>query len=224
MRYFLTMCSYPANHPMITIYNSYILPKFKKYASLHDFHVMEIKTNIAKPRHPNWARLFWIQERMNSMNDGDIINCFDADCVIMKFDKPFIFLTDFAIPLESTGVACMGFFSLRISKWSRNFIKTLCSKEFYFKDSKFTENYSFYQYLGLEFGDEVKDTNHIKILPPEYNVTVNPNDLKRVELDQTEKDLMCYYKPELYRSFDDTIIRHLAAGTIYRPYAKKYLL
>ena len=201
-KYFITYCDYPENHPVRVVYEQHTKPRFVEYCNIHGFQFTEIRKNIAHPFDLGFSKVFWIKQNMHKFQDGDVITYMDVDCCIVDGRFPAVFDADFAIVRETCGLLCMGgTWSVRISDWSRKFIKEFCSRyrQSLSKDTDlwktWHENGAVYDMLGLEWDAEM-DTmgtkspspfskkelnNHVLVLPVTWGVTYNPND---VDFDQ----------------------------------------
>jgi hypothetical protein len=248
----LTACAFPEKHPFLVIFEEKIKPRLVKYCEKHDFELIVIDKIKSSYRDWSWMKMFWVKENIDEFQDGDVITYIDADCCIMDGREPFIFDVDFSVVQESTGCLCAGFWSIIISDWSRKFIEEICSEERHEKNKglgswqTWHENDAIYHLLGLNWGQNISEIGtrettpftieelkeHVKILPAKWNVTYNPNDVDwsknnykvgdKSDPDWIYKIISNYYNPDRYCSFDDTIIRHLSGGTLYRDWANKY--
>jgi hypothetical protein len=237
---FITYCDYPLGHLRREIYEKYTKPRFIAYCDKHGFEFIPIMENIATPRNLGFAKVFWIKQNMANLADGDVITYMDIDCCIMDGRVSAIFDADFSIVRESTGCLCMGgTWSVKISDWSRKFIEEMCSEERHQKSchlgswNVWHENDAVYHVLGLNWGQEMtemgtRDTTpftkeeifkHVKILPVEWGVTYNPNDTNNPP--NYYKTIAQYFRPENYRSIDDTIVRHLSASSMLEDWAEE---
>lgn len=237
---FLTMCSYPDGHQMTQLFETLVRPRFEAYSGKHGFEFV-VFTEDFSGRNWSWARLFWCKQRMLTLNDGDVITMMDADSCIVDGRHPPEWPGDFNVAIESTGVLCAGLFSIRVSDWSRKFINYICSEEFHFKNRELPswkvwhENDAIYHLLGLEWGQTPEHIGtrlstpytrdellqHVHIIPVEWNVTVDPEDVIN-EMDDTDKVLAQLLKPELIRDINHTLVRHFAGGRIYKPLINRY--
>ena len=215
----LTLCAFPEGHIMNDIFNNHIKPNFLYYANKHNFEFVVIDKDVVSPRHIHWAKFDWIKNN-TSLKDGDIVTYIDSDSIIMNFDIDFVFDKNFSIPIESTGIMCMGFFSIKICDWSKCFIDKMINKEPEC-NTFFNDNDAFYKVLDLTFGDSFIGDENINILPTEYNVTIFIDELIDKE-DSLDQILSTCYKKEFYVPYEKIIIRHLAGKQIYKDYAKKY--
>ena len=241
---FITYIDYPPGHNATIIYNAHTKPRFLEYCKIHGFEFVEITTNLAHPYNLGFAKLFYIRDIINTLNDGDVITYMDVDCCIMDSRKAPIFEKDFAIVQESTGCLCMGgTWSLRVSDWSKRFIKEICSDEIQAKNKHLPtwkvwhENDAVYHVIGLEWAtplsemgkrnttiftiDEINE--HVQILPTEWGMTFCAED--------TALDYSYYYsynvisqyeRTDINCTFDTCIVRHLSAGTMYENWANRY--
>jgi hypothetical protein len=238
---FLTLCTYPNNHSAKIIYERETKPRFLKYCEKHGFEFYEITKNVAEPYDVSFAKMFWIAELLPYLNNGDIITYMDIDCCIVDGRIPAIFEKDFSIAFESTGVLCMGMWSLKISDWTEKFINIFCSDEIQEENKDIPswqlwhDNDAIYRLLGLEWGqgeeligtrnttpftkEELKE--HVGILPVEWDVTYDPDFIIQ-NPDNSDKIIMQCFKPELRKNIDQTIVRHLSAGSIFKPLAQRY--
>lgn len=197
-KYFITYCDYPKGHPVRVLYEQQTKPRFIEYCNLHDFQFTEIDKNIAHPFNLGFSKVFWIKQNLNKFNDGDVITYMDIDCCIVDGRQLAVFDADFAIVRETCGLLCMGgTWSVRISDWSRKFIKDFCSpyRQSLSKNTElwktWHENGAVYDMLGLDFGAEMDKMGsksnspfskkeldeHVMVLPPTWGVTYNPEDV-----------------------------------------------
>jgi hypothetical protein len=244
MKYFITYCDFPKGHKARDTYELHTRPRFIKYCEKHEFIFTEISTNLASPYNLGFAKVFWIKQNMDKLQDGDIVTYMDIDCCIMDGTKDAVFDKDVSVVMESTGVLCMGgAWSIRISEWSRKFIDAMCSDELQKKNkdlqswNTWHENDAIYHILGIEWGQGFESIGtrnttpftreelieHTQLLPVNWGVTFHPDD--------TPMDDKCfwiykiiakYFKPERFCDYDDIIVRHLSAGTMYEEWANKY--
>jgi hypothetical protein len=250
-KYFITLCTYPKNHKVRIVYEKKTRPRFIKYCQIHGFEFVEITKNEAAPYEIPFAKIFWINKNMGRFNDGDVITYMDIDCCIMDGRFPAVFDADFSIVQESTGILCMGTWSIRISEWSRRFINEMCSDKLQEINkglshwNTWQDNDAIFQILGLEWGQDPKMMGtrnttpftkeeleqHIKILPANWGCTFHPDDTNLFtnigfngvkDSNKTYRVVARFVKKERYCPFDEIIVRHLAAGTMMLPWADRY--
>jgi hypothetical protein len=197
-KYFITYCDYPKGHPVRVLYEEKTKPRFVEYCNVHGFQFTEISKNIAHPYNLGFSKVFWIKQNMHKFQDGDVITYMDIDCCIVDGRVPAVFDADFSIVRETCGLLCMGgTWSVRISDWSRKFIKEFCSlyRQALSKDTElwktWHENGAVYDVLGLDWDADpitmgTKPTTHftqkellqhVNILPVNWGVTYNPEDV-----------------------------------------------
>lgn len=214
----LTLNSFDENSKEKEIFNKYINPNFKAYADKWGFEYVVITENLRPCNHIHWSKILWILDNWESFNDNDVITYIDSDCYIMNNSIDFVFNKNFAIPIESTGIVCAGFFSIKICDFCHKFLiemlNTMDKCNPYFND-----NHAIYLVRGLEMGMEFKSDGNFNVLPINYNVTIMPDELTDSEIDVV---LKTHYKEELYVPMDKIIIRHFAAGQIYQNKTLKY--
>jgi hypothetical protein len=220
-KYLLTLNAYPEGHEMNRIFKSIVKPNFDKYCQLNNFELIVINHNVAYPLHIHWSKIIWIQENWKRFRKGDIITYIDSDSLIMDMTKDLAFEKTFAIPIESTGLYCMGFFSVHVCDWVKNLFEIMLSFEPACNKS-FNDNHAFYLALGKHFGQNDIENENIQLLPVNYNVTIIPDEL--TDKDSHVQDILKqYYKPELAIPKEEIIIRHFAAGQIYYDFVNNYL-
>jgi hypothetical protein len=241
-KYFITLCTYPEGNKVKDVYEKQNKPHFIDYCKLHGFEFIEITKNEAEPYNVCFAKMFWIKKNMNKFNDGDVVTYMDIDCCIMDARVPFIFDTDFSIVEESTGVICMGTWSLRISEWSRKFVEAFCSEKMQkdIKKTKFMQywqdNGAVYLLLGIPWGNrwgmlskELK--KHVQFLPAKWGCTFQKDDTDltkplsfngKKDVNKTYKVISRFVLKERECRFDEIVVRHLSAGTMLLPWADRY--
>jgi hypothetical protein len=173
----------------------------------------------------------------------------DIDCCIINDQIPAVFDKDFAITMESTGVLCMGgAWSLKVTEFGKRFIDEMCSerRQFDNKDllqwQKWHENDAIYHVLGLNWGEDFDKIglrastpflphelqNNVIFLGSEWGNTFDFEDApygyeNKVQSDFSYQEIRKYTKPERCLPIDKIYVRHLSAGTIHLPWAKRYL-
>jgi hypothetical protein len=220
------------------IYETFTIPRITRWAVRHGFEFIKITENKTG-RNTSWTKMFWLIENYSSLKCGDVVVGIDGDVCIVDGRYAPVFEKDFAVPIDSTGAYCTGFWSARISEWTFTFVKEMCSEERNKQNlsnenkgmwEMFREQEALYEVLGLkwdyplgEYGErkstpfsneEIKA--HFETLPVKWNVSFDPND---------PKEGCCYfpwYKPERYWPRDQAIVRHFAAGTIEQQWALDY--
>lgn len=118
------------------IFDDIISPRNEKYCDLHGIKYVEIKNDITLPLirgNPIWWKFNVIQSllRDGKLNDGDIINCHDADMLIVDNNAVFNSDKSFSYSIDSGNTHCMGWFSININTWSRKLVDLiLCENRF----------------------------------------------------------------------------------------------
>jgi len=195
-----------------------------------------------------WIQQNWNNFKPGDVITYMDIDCCIMDARIPAiFDKDFSIVQE-----STGCLCMGGTWSLIVSDWSKIFIDGMCSHERQVinKDlpswKTWHENDAIYHVLGLNWGAPVetigsrettpfnKETlnRHVRILEAKWGVTYNPDDIdwdknSFLLYDQADPDggykiIGQYYNPERYYSIENTIVRHLSAGTMNLPWAEKY--
>lgn len=236
----LTVCVYEPEHPMINLFNTHIKPRIDEYCLKHGFEFIVLDKFQPYHRDWSWAKIQEAQRLMLEMDNGDLIVLMDADSIIMDSEMSLIFEKDIAIAHETTGCLCMGLMAIKVSDFSRKFVDAMCDEDRHEKNKHTSswqiwhENDAIYHICGINWGEQpervgTRDTTpftidelkeNVLFLPPEYNVTFNPNDTN----DPTDgyRTIGSLARPERIVEMGNIFIRHLAGGVIYEPLADKY--
>ena len=239
----ITHCDFPETHMMHSCFPAITKPRFEQYAFKHGFEFNIVKNSDAPAGfNLGFAKVHWVKEAMKDLQNGDVITYMDCDCVIVDGREPAIFDKDFSIVMESTGCLCMGgTWSVRVSGWSRTFFYELCSVERNEANKGngswdvWHENDAIYHVLGLNWGQSYSDIGtrencpftkdnlkrHVQFLPTKWGVTFNPDDNITRDFAALKTIRECY-RPDLYVPVDQTIVRHLSAGSFWEPFANDY--
>jgi hypothetical protein len=245
---FITYCDYPSGHKNRIVYETYTKPRFLKYCEKHGFNFFEINENVAHPYNLGFAKVFWIKKNWHTFQPNSRIIYMDIDCCIVNDYVPAVFDSDFAITMESTGVLCMGgTWSLKVTEWSKKFIDEMCSERRQYDNKgiaqweKWAENDAIYHVLGLCWGAGFEQLGlrpttpfmplelqqHIQFLGSEWGNTYDFDDVPSGYVNKEQSDfsyleISKYIKPERCKKIDNIYVRHLSAGTIHLPWAKRY--
>ena len=112
------------------IFETIISKRNKEYCSNNGYSYIEIKNDVHLPvikNNPIWWKFHIIRDLIKNkkLNDGDIINCHDADMLITDLNAKFESDKSFTYSIDSGNTHCMGWYSLKINEWSRKLIEEI---------------------------------------------------------------------------------------------------
>jgi len=125
----------------LQMYEQYIRPRFVKYAELHNLEFREFNNNnfTIEKLHPeidekenlHFNRWLTFKKLIDSgeLTDGDIIYNFDADIFIKDYSGYFIPEKSFTYAIDSGNTHCFGFFTIKVSDFSRKLIDNIVSRD-----------------------------------------------------------------------------------------------
>lgn len=217
-------------------FDQYTEKNFRDYCNVNNVELYIVKDTNSHyvERHPTWMSWKIIDNLIESgvITDGDLVSSIDADTCIVDMKANIFTNKSFGYAIDSCNTHCMGFYSIRINEWSKQFVKNVLNEQRYqkFKDtpiwSMWNDQASVYSLFGIQRHSWIpftllsdnglhscitEDTlyslkdikSNIQIFPTEWNVThVAGENFNEFFINPTHKK--------------DTVIRHFAGGQIWQ--------
>lgn len=231
------------------IFDRIISPRNAEYCIKNGYTYFEIKNDTPLDlvrNNPTWWKFSIVKEFIdsNAVNDGDIIAHIDADMYFVKDDVSIDPPRSFSYAIDSGNTHCMGWYSLKVNKWTRNLINNILSEERYqkLKDkisiherfrtyssfwNEFREQASWYSLAGIkrhsdlpfwEFPHNGFHSNFNEDVV--YTLEELQEHVKVFEtkfnVTEWEGESSCMFNINKLNNRSDVIIRHFAGGQNWR--------
>lgn len=227
------------------IFDDIISPRNKHYCDKHGFKYIEIKneTHLNLYRNnPTWWKFTIVRDLLNAnkVTDGDVIAHIDADMYFVNDSFSIETPKSFSYAIDSGNTHCMGWYSLKINKWTRTLIDNILSEERYkrlndkitiherFKTPSsfwhdFREQASWYSLAGIKRHSDKPFWEYLNngfYSHYDENVIYSLKELEEnVEIFKTEFNVTewndessCQFNINVVKDKSDVIIRHFAGG------------
>lgn len=144
-------------------------PRFREYASFHNFEYHEITEYRELNRKPHWIKIDYILKLIDSLNEGDLICYLDADIAIVRGDRELSTNKSIGLAKDSSGFFNTGVIAVRVNDFSKSFFEDAWNRTDCFNHN-WQENLAVIKLL-----DNLSETEmekHVEILPNCFNVTL----------------------------------------------------